>query len=78
MRFTKQQVIKLAKEVSKETSNKYNTIVFQDGTFTKVNGSWEANKPVWVNFESEFTPQEVLDALWQACEDENGIPYTPK
>ena len=78
MRFTKKEVIDLAYEVSDKAHDKVHTIVFQDGTIAQVNGPYSANKPVWVDFEGYFTPQEALDALWEACEDENGNPYAPR
>jgi hypothetical protein len=78
MRFTKKQVIDLAKEVSRIAHDRVHTVVFQDGSISQVTGPFQANKPVWVDFEGSFSPQEALDALWEACEDENGNPYTPK
>lgn len=78
MRFTKKEVISLAREVSDKAHPKVHTIVFQDGAISQVNGPYSANKPVWVDFEGHFTPQEALDALWEACEDEDGCPYTPR
>jgi len=78
MRFTKNQVIEIAREVAEKAHDKVHTIVFNDGTISQVNGSFQANKPVWVDFEGQFTAQEALEALWEACEDENGNPYEPK
>ena len=77
-KFTKKEVISLAYEVSEKSRNGIHTIVFNDGTITQITGSYQANKPIWVEFEGNFTPQEALDALWEACENEDGIPYTPK
>jgi len=79
MRFTKKEVISLARQVSGKANNKVHTIVFKDGTIAQVTGPFVANKPVWVDFSGGyFTPQEALDALWEACEDESGCPYTPQ
>lgn len=78
MRFTKAQVIELAKEVAKRAHDGVHTLVFSDGSITQINGPYSTEKTVWVDFEGQFTPREALDALWEACTDENGIPYTPK
>ncbi|MFA5764485.1 MAG: hypothetical protein WC915_06785 [archaeon] len=76
--ITKKEIIELAKEIAPQTHNKADMIVFYDRTYKHVTNPFQANKRVWVHIEGKCTAQEVLDALWYSCQNEEGCPYTPE
>ncbi len=74
---TKKEFTEFCKEISGQTSKKYTLVVFRDRSVARVTGPWEARKPVWCSFEGEFSPKEVFNALYEAYEDEDGVPCAP-
>lgn len=78
MKFkSKKEFLGFCKTVAERTSDKWETIVFLDGSITTLTGSWTANKPVWCSFSRHCSAREVFLALSQSFENEYGVPQRP-
>lgn len=77
MNITMKELIKIAEEVTKTSGLGYQTIVFQDGSLSKVTGPWESNKPVWCVFSGYVALDEAIEALVMAYEDDDGLLCFP-
>ena len=71
------KIWEIAQEAQKEVGTNHETLVFTDGNISNVCGSWEANKPVWVVLQGEYTAEEIAASLIESMEDGNGCPCNP-
>ena len=68
------EILKLAAEIAPKTSSRWTMVIFFDGSYEKVVGSYQANKRVWCEITDQCTPKELFETLLTAREDEFGLP----